>query len=205
MMKKLKNETPEEASPEKENKEEESEEMKQPEEEDEDEEARIIREQKRIEEEEMRKYGRKWIWQNYLSENRKEDWLNSAEDLRHINNHVIQDIQDYILISAFPKTKQSERKEIAKEVEGLLLNSLKIKNKNDHEEVKQVKSQRDFELSLRPPFVWNFSETRKDIEEKMLLENPLRSEDELEKERIEEEERKEHEPYLINHNALPET
>ena len=200
---KLKDEASEEASPEEEKKEE-SEKEKQIEEEDEDEDARAFREEKKLEEEEMKKYGRKWIWQNYLSENRKEDWLNVAEDLRHINDDVIQDIQDYILISAFPKKKQKERKELAKEVEGLLLSSFKIKNKNDNEEIKQVKNQREFELSLRPPFVWNFSETRKDIEDKIKLENPLKSLEELEKERIEEEEKKEQEPYLINHNALPE-
>ena len=198
-MKKLKVETLEEASLEEEKKGAEKEV-----EEDGDEDVKAYKEKKKLEEEEMKKYGRKWIWQNYISENRKEDWLNVAEDLRHINDHVIQDIQDYILISAFPKKKQEKRNEIAKEVEGLLLNSFKIKNKTAKEEIEQVKSQREFELSLRPPFVWNFSETRKDIEEKIKLENPLKSPEELEKERIEEEERKKQEPYLINHNALPE-
>ena len=157
----------------------------------------------RLEEEEMKKYGRKWIWQNYISENRKNDWLNVAEDLRHINDHVIQDIQDFILISAFPQQKQKDRKLLGTEVEGLLVNSEKVKNKDDPEELKHVKKQRDFELSLRPPYVWNFEETRIDKEEKIKLENPLKSQEVIEKEKAEAEARKEVEPYLINQNANP--
>lgn len=157
--------------------------------------------QKAKDEEEMKKYGRKWIWQNYISENRKTDWMNAAEALRHINDQVIQDIQDFIMIQAFPKPKQTNRKEIAKEVESLLVNSHKVQNKDDPEEVKEVKKKREFELSLRPPFVWNFKETRIDQEEKIKLEIKY---DKNEPEQAEQETNDEDEPYLINHNAAPE-
>ncbi|CAI2360951.1 unnamed protein product [Moneuplotes crassus] len=175
------------------------------EEDEEQKEYREFKKQKEKEEAEHKKYGRKWIWQNYISENRKDDWLNVAEDLRHINDHVIQDIQDFILISAFPKEKQTKRTELAKDVEGLLLESEEVKAKEDPEEIKKVKETRDFELSLRPPYIWNFKETRMDVEEKIKADDPLKTQEEIEKERLEEEAKKEVAPYLINPNALPES
>ena len=175
-------------------------------EEEEDEEVIAAREaakQKKLEEEEMKKYGRKWIWQNYISENRKNDWLNCAEDLRHINDHVIQDIQDFILIKGYPKQKQKDRKAIKSEVDQLLTQSDKVENKDNAEEVELAKKRREFELSLRPPFIWNFKETRIDQEEKIKLEDPLKMMKE-EKDNSEAETKDEDEPYLINHNASPE-
>lgn len=168
-------------------------------------EQREYRKQLEKEEAEYKKYGRKWIWQNYISENRKNDWLNVAEDLRHINDHVIQDVQDFILISAFPKQKQEKRAEIAKAVESLLMDSEEVKNKEDPKEVEEIKEKREFELALRPPFIWNFKETRMDQEDKIKADDPLKTQEEIEKERLEEEARKEVEPYLINPNAFPES
>lgn len=167
---------------------------------DENEEARALRKQKLLDEAEMKKYGRKWIWQNYISENRKDDWTNAAEDLRHINKLVIQDIQDFILIEGFSKQKQTNRKALAEDIEQLL--GFKAENKDSKEELAQIKKKRDFELSLRPPMVWNFVETRIDEEEKIKLEDPLKANQE-ESERQESDTKNEDEPYLINHNAMP--
>lgn len=148
----------------------------------------------------MKKYGRKWYWQNYISENRKGDWNNTAEDLRHINGLVIQDIQDFILIEGFSKAKQANRKALSEDIEQLLV--VKGENKDSKEEYAQAKKRRDFELSLRPPLVWNFVETRIDQEEKIKLEDPLKANQE-ELDRQEGESKEEDEPYLINHNANP--
>lgn len=164
--------------------------------------ARLLREQKKYDEDEMKNYGRKWIWQNYISENRKQDWENAAKALRHINEHVIQDIQDYILIQGFPKQKQANRKAIKEEVETLMIASNKIKNKDSKEEIEEAKSKRNFELSLRPPFVWNFQETRLDQEQKIKLEIKY---DKNEGDNDETETTGDEEPYLINENAAPET
>ena len=62
-----------------------------------------------------------------------------------------------------------------------------------------MKKKRNFELQLRPPFVWNFFETRKDKEEKVKI---GLDEDEKEAEK-EEQKNPEDQPYLINHNADP--
>jgi molybdopterin-guanine dinucleotide biosynthesis protein len=63
---------------------------------------------------EMAKYGRQWIWDGYISENRKDNWMDIAEKMRHINKHVVEDIQDFIIVEGFkPKTPQ-DKKEIGK-------------------------------------------------------------------------------------------
>jgi hypothetical protein len=53
------------------------------------------------EEKERKKYGRFWMWEGYFSDKNKEKWLQCAEALKHINDHVIQDIEDHILLEAF--------------------------------------------------------------------------------------------------------
>jgi hypothetical protein len=42
-----------------------------------------------------------WVWEGYFNTKNKDRWLAAAEKLRHINPHVIQDIEDYILIEGF--------------------------------------------------------------------------------------------------------
>jgi hypothetical protein len=44
-----------------------------------------------------------WIWEGYFNPNNKEKWLEAAEKLRNINPHVIQDIEDYILLEGYKK------------------------------------------------------------------------------------------------------
>jgi len=57
------------------------------------------------EEEERKKYGRFWIWDSYFSEKNMQKWLETAEALKHINNHVLQDIEDFILLEGFKGMK----------------------------------------------------------------------------------------------------
>ena len=47
---------------------------------------------------EREKYGRFWLWENYSNPLNEQKWLENAERLKHINDHVIQDIEDYILL-----------------------------------------------------------------------------------------------------------
>lgn len=157
---------------------------------------------KKKEQAELDAYGRQWIWQGYISENRKENWLETAETLRHINDHVIQDMQDYIMIEAFgPK---ASRKVIAEKVETLLVDTEKAKvNTEDKDIGKEALKKRQFEMSLRPPYVWNFFETRADVEVKTKLQNEKDTYNK-EQEKEEQEEIKVDEPYLINANAHPE-
>lgn len=41
------------------------------------------------EEKERKEYGRFWIWDGYFNDKNKEKWLACAEQLKHINDHVI--------------------------------------------------------------------------------------------------------------------
>jgi len=50
-------------------------------------------------------YGRYWIWDGYFNDKNKQKWLDCAEALKHVNDHVLQDIEDYILIKGFGKEK----------------------------------------------------------------------------------------------------
>lgn len=162
---------------------------------------RIMREQKEAEDKEMRMYGRKWIWQNYISDNRKNDWMNTSQSLTKINEHVISDIVDYILISGFAKARQNDRKAIKDEVDGLLTKSNIIANKDSKEEIENAKNKREFELMHRPPYVWNFFETRIDHEEKIKIESQIDKKDE---DKQIDGDTEDDDPHLINYKADPE-
>lgn len=50
------------------------------------------------EEKDRKAYGRFWIWDGYFNERNKEAWLETAQDLKNVNDMVIQDIEDSILL-----------------------------------------------------------------------------------------------------------
>ena len=41
------------------------------------------------------------IWEGYFHPSKTEQWITGSEKLRHINAHVIQDIEDFIMLEAF--------------------------------------------------------------------------------------------------------
>lgn len=63
----------------------------------------LAAEQKKKEEEakERKKYGRFWIWTGYFNEKFTDKFLETAEMLKHVNEHVLEDIEDYILLKGF--------------------------------------------------------------------------------------------------------
>jgi hypothetical protein len=122
-------------------------------------EAQKEKEKERIE---IETYGRMWIWDGYFNPNNKDKWLEAAEKLRNINPHVIQDIEDYILLEGYKK-KQNIRvqNDMKKHIEQHL-NEKRAKNKNktkeEEEEEKLHDKNRNFLNQMRPPFCWNFTE-----------------------------------------------
>lgn len=99
-----------------------------------------------------------WIWENYISENRKEKWLEIGEKLRHINDHVLEDIEDFIIIEGFKPKTEKDKKAIED-----LVNAMKQekylarkKAKEDTDRDQDIEKMRKFMDKLRPPFVWNF-------------------------------------------------
>ena len=65
--------------------------------------------------------------------------MNAAEMLKHINDHVIQDIRDWILIHGFDPKLQKDRKMMAEKVESLLVDPEKLKSKEGKEEFDTLK------------------------------------------------------------------
>jgi len=60
-----------------------------------------------LEEAERKKFGRYWIWELYFNQKNEAKWLKTAEDLKHVNDQVIEDIEDYILLEAFKPMKEA--------------------------------------------------------------------------------------------------
>ena len=58
-------------------------------------------EEEELKRKELQKYGRMMIWEEYYHPGKIETWLNAFEKLRHINTHVIQDMEDFIMLEAF--------------------------------------------------------------------------------------------------------
>lgn len=97
------------------------------------------------------------IWEGYYHPGKTDVWLEAFEKLRHINAHVVQDIEDYIMLEVF---KGKSREQIRNLIETDLSNRKKKKGKSkeEEEEEKQEDKRRRFLQQMRPPHVWNFFE-----------------------------------------------
>jgi hypothetical protein len=98
-----------------------------------------------------------FIWEGYHHPGKVEQWIVASEKLRHINSHVIQDIEDYIMLAAFQGKSIAEIKRII-DVDLLGRKKKKGKSKEEEEEDKQEDKKRKFLQQMRPPFIWNFFE-----------------------------------------------
>lgn len=58
-------------------------------------------EEEELKRKELQKYGRMLIWEEYYHPSKIDTWLSGFEKLRHINTHVIQDMEDYIMLEGF--------------------------------------------------------------------------------------------------------
>lgn len=117
----------------------------------------------RIAEEQERKiYGRFWIWESYFSEKNTQKWLDCAEKLKHVNDHVIEDIEDWILLQGFKGLKQSKIEQIINDDHKeriAVAKKLMTKDGELYEEkaFNDIKKRR-FLNHMRPPNCWNFFE-----------------------------------------------
>ena len=100
------------------------------------------------------------MWEGYFNEKNKEQWEETADSLRHINDHVLQDIEDFILLKGFKKGKKPN--EIKDEIERHRIERANVE-KQLSEEPEQVDARltsdhkkRKFLNELRPPKYWNF-------------------------------------------------
>ena len=110
-------------------------------------------------------YGRYWIWEGYFNDKKKDLWLETAEMLKHVNPHVLQDIEDFILLEGFKGIKSDKiRTEIEEDQRNRIAEERKLRGPDgeEYEEManKQA-SKRRVLLPLRPTDnnkVWNFFE-----------------------------------------------
>jgi hypothetical protein len=83
--------------------------------------------------------------------------MQAAEKLRHINAHVIQDIEDFIMLEAFKGKTLDQIKKLV-EADTNSRKKKKGKSKEEEEEEKVEDKKRRFLSFMRPPYIWNFFE-----------------------------------------------
>ena len=109
-------------------------------------------------------YGRYWIWDGYFNDKNKQKWLDCAEALKHVNDHVLQDIEDYILIKGFGKEKPEKIRQMIDDDHKARIafekNQMEAGPEADEWEQKMNEhiKKRRFMNGIRPPHYWNFFE-----------------------------------------------
>lgn len=119
---------------------------------------------KRLEEKDRAIYGRTWIWDGYFNELRKDIWLETAEKLKHVNPHVLEDIEDKFLLEGFNTRAEKIRQEIEEDRKRRITEDMKLAglDTEDAEAIDKMEAQKDkkrrFMNDLRPGKIWNFFE-----------------------------------------------
>jgi hypothetical protein len=103
-----------------------------------------------------------WLWEGYFNPGIREKWFSASEKLRKINPHVIQDIEDYILLHGLKDPKVKDVKVIIDR--DLYSKRMQKKNREKEEEDKEKlhDKNRNFLNQMRPPFCWNFFEDQEE-------------------------------------------
>ena len=119
--------------------------------------AAKLEEEKRLKQEaEDQKYGRYYLWEGVISEERYPLWKNAADKIDGVNPHLIEDIQDYIVTQSFiPETEEGKKqleetkKKITEEQTAILTGGIE-------EEKKKTKV--DIRLGVYRPHkrIWNY-------------------------------------------------
>ena len=97
-----------------------------------------------------------WIWEGYISEKTKGVWMKCAESLKHINPHVLEDLQDWIVIQGFRPKNETDLRRIEKLIETQRIDPSKKRKKEMIDNEAVTEKRREFINTMRPPFVWNF-------------------------------------------------
>lgn len=111
-------------------------------------------------EKDTKEYGRLWVWDGYFREKNREVWLRGADILKHINEHVLEDIEDYIILSGFKPKKEKDFKKIQGIVETMRVDPNKKRKKEEIEEDEIIQQKQKYLCQMRPPQIWNFFEDK---------------------------------------------
>lgn len=117
-------------------------------------------EEERKAKEDWERWGRYWTWENYFNPEVQPHWEEAATALMRINDHVLQDIEDAILLQAFYKMDQkavnniiNEHKEKRRQYD-IILHGVP-----EDQDFKGEDDTRNFlNRLMRPPMSWNFFE-----------------------------------------------
>ena len=118
-------------------------------------------------------FGRYWIWENYFTETKRDLWQSSAQLIRHINKHVLEDMNDFILMKIFKLTKKDDYEKMhnvvkemksAKDNDQMKRTMKTMKKKQEKDEFREIEEKKHSEedkkwtfcVSMRPPYIWNF-------------------------------------------------
>ena len=99
-----------------------------------------------------------WIWEGYINPNKHEQFMACANKLRNVNPHVLQDIEDHLLLEGFKHKKVHETKKAIESDLQARRPKKKNRGKEDEEEEKEHDRKRGFLNQVRPPYAWNFFE-----------------------------------------------
>lgn len=113
-------------------------------------------------------YGRQWIWEGYFNEKNCDQWVATAEALKNVNDHVLQDIEDFILLEAYKDKKPDQIRQIIENDHSMrIADQKKLLGKDSDEFWQKAQAdikKRKFMNDLRPPGYWNFFEDCKEEE-----------------------------------------
>jgi len=121
-------------------------------------------EQKRVEDErrakeDLERWGRYWVWEEYFNPEHQPYWEDASNRLFSVNDHVQQDIEDVLLLQGFKGLKLEQIQTIIGEDKERREEYNKILNEVDPTVFKEEDERRNFLNSLmRPPLAWNFFE-----------------------------------------------
>lgn len=119
--------------------------------------AAKLEEEKRLKQEaEDEKYGRYYLWEGIISQERYPLWVTAADKIDGVNPHLIEDIQDYIVTRSFmPETKEGKEK-LEETIKKISEDQTLILKTGIEEEKKQTKV--DMRLGVYRPHkrIWNY-------------------------------------------------
>jgi hypothetical protein len=66
-------------------------------------------EKKEAEKRDIKEWGRTWIWEGYFNTKITDKWLETATMLKHVNDHVLQDIEDSIILKGLKNEMKGDK------------------------------------------------------------------------------------------------
>eukprot|EP00826_Nyctotherus_ovalis_P058086 TRINITY_DN7963_c0_g1_i3.p2 TRINITY_DN7963_c0_g1~~TRINITY_DN7963_c0_g1_i3.p2 ORF type:complete len:247 (+),score=117.06 TRINITY_DN7963_c0_g1_i3:1209-1949(+) len=119
--------------------------------------AAKVAEEKRLKQEaEDAKYGRYYLWEDLIPEQKYSLWKNVADKIDGVNPHLVEDIQDYIVTKSFRADTPQGKKELEETKKSLAEQQTAVLTGGVEEEKKLTKV--DIRLGVYRPHkrIWNY-------------------------------------------------